>query len=259
MHLPLGYNEQLITPHKRRDMAAHWSFVADHHGSSIILPDGCCDIILRFTINEQQTPTHFTPIITGPATMPYPVTYAPGDGWAGLRVYPANARALWGDRLKSAQDHMLLGEDALAHMPELAALIKNITPTTSVHRALQSLPALQEHDAEQHSIHQIISLIHLAGGRVSINQIADATHHSARHILRMFRNMVGLPVKKYARIVQFQRALKLLSDNKLASADVAFEAGYADQAHMIRAFKSFGGFSPANIPANLHLPGLPVI
>jgi AraC-like DNA-binding protein len=259
MHLPLGYHEQLITPKSRRQTAAHWSFVADHAGTSIVLPDGCCDVILRFTVDEHHVPANITPIITGPATSPFNIEYAPGDGWAGLRIYPANARTLWGDQLLNAQDQILTGEKAITQLPSLAALIKSISPQTNIHDALLALPPLQNTDDDRHLVHKLIDLIHLSGGQISINQMAECTNHSTRHILRTFRNMVGLSVKLYARIIQFHRALNLLQNADLSSTDVALECGYADQAHMIRAFQKFGGFSPNRIPANLSLPGLPVI
>lgn len=259
MHLPLGYTEQLVTPKSRRHTAAHWSFIADHVGTSIVLPDGCCDVILRFTVDEHHAPASISPIITGPATSPFSIDYAPGDGWAGLRIYPANARTLWGDQLPNAQDQILTGDHAITQLPNLAALINTITPQTNIHDALLALPPLQNIDDDRHLVHQLIDLIHISGGQISINQLATSTSHSTRHILRTFRNMVGLSVKLYARIIQFHRALNLLQNASLPNADVAFECGYADQAHMIRAFQKFGGFSPSRIPSNLSLPGLPVI
>jgi AraC-like DNA-binding protein len=259
MHLPIGYNEQLVTPKSRRQTAAHWSFIADQEGEAVILPDGCCDIILRFALDQQNRPTNLTPIITGPATSPYHVEYEPGDGWAGLRVYPANARTLWGVQLGNAQDHILQGEAAIAHLPSLSKLLQSLQPNSDIHTALLALPPLQNTHNDRHLVHNLIDLIHVSGGQISINQLAQNTDHSPRHILRTFRNMVGLSAKLYARIVQFHRALNLVQKTDLSNAEIAAECGYADQAHMIRAFQKFGGFSPSRIPANLSLPGLPVI
>ncbi len=175
MLLPLGYHEQLITPKSRRHTAAHWSFVADHRGASIILPDGCCDIIVRFSVDGHHAPTNITPIITGPATSPFNIEYKPGDGWAGLRIYPANARTLWGHQLPTAQDHILKGDEAIAHLPGLAALLEAVTPQTHIHDALLALPPLQNTDDDRHLVHQLIDLIHVSGGQTSINQMAEST------------------------------------------------------------------------------------
>ena len=58
---------------------------------------------------------------------------------------------------------------------------------------------------------------------------------------------VGMGPQLYGAVLRFQRAVRLLHRG-LTLVHTAHEAGYADQAHMIRAFRRYGGFTPARMP-----------
>lgn len=66
---------------------------------------------------------------------------------------------------------------------------------------------------------------------------------------RLFNELVGANPKEYARIVRFQKSLKLLQhyteDTNLAQ--IAYQCGYADQSHFIREFKQFSGYTPLSL------------
>ena len=81
-------------------------------------------------------------------------------------------------------------------------------------------------------------------GRAPIGWICDRLGRSRRYLASRFREQVGLPPKTVARIMRFDRAVSLLgrSDDRLA--DIAFECGYFDQAHLNRDFREFAGLSP---------------
>jgi AraC-like DNA-binding protein len=66
-----------------------------------------------------------------------------------------------------------------------------------------------------------------------------------RTLQRLFEQHVGLTPKLYSRICQFHASLQHLNRNKFTDmSGVAFENGYADQSHLIRAFKEFTNYSP---------------
>jgi len=93
---------------------------------------------------------------------------------------------------------------------------------------------------------------------MEIEAMAQVADISDRHFRREFAKAVHVSPKTYCSVIRFHRALRLIMHSGLSLADTAFEAGYADHAHMARAFTKFGGFSPSNIPENLSLPGLPI-
>jgi len=81
-------------------------------------------------------------------------------------------------------------------------------------------------------------------GRVPVAALAAELGWSRRRLVMRFREHVGLPPKRYARILRFQHALELLIRNGSRLADVALECGYYDQAHMNRDFRLFAGVTP---------------
>jgi AraC-like DNA-binding protein len=81
-------------------------------------------------------------------------------------------------------------------------------------------------------------------GRAPIGWICDRLGSSRRHLATRFREQVGLPPKTVARIMRFDRAVVLLGRHEARLADVAFECGYYDQAHLNRDFREFAGTSP---------------
>lgn len=99
-----------------------------------------------------------------------------------------------------------------------------------------------------------LDTIHFSGGRIRVDRLADTVGCSSRHLNRLFRANVGLGCKIYIQLAQFHRTLRLVGSEGISLTDAAFEGGYADHAHMTRAFRSFGGFAPTSIPENLTLP-----
>jgi AraC-like DNA-binding protein len=88
-----------------------------------------------------------------------------------------------------------------------------------------------------------------SGGAVPIGQLASEVGWSHRHLIARFRQQVGLTPKTAARLVRFDRVWRRLDQPQpLDWADLAREAGYADQAHLIREFHRFTGTTPTAFP-----------
>ena len=62
---------------------------------------------------------------------------------------------------------------------------------------------------------------------------------------RKFTREVGLTPKLYTRIKRLQTVLRMLDQHeKVGWADIAYGAGYVDQAHFIKDFRNFAGVTP---------------
>lgn len=86
-----------------------------------------------------------------------------------------------------------------------------------------------------------------ARGAVSIGGLARELGWSRKRLIERFRGEIGLTPKVAARLLRFTHALELLdADQRVSWADVAAGAGYYDQAHFIREFRSFAGLSPGD-------------
>jgi AraC-like DNA-binding protein len=92
-------------------------------------------------------------------------------------------------------------------------------------------------------------------GRVGVQELAEETGWSRRHLLTRFRGQVGLAPKPTARVLRFQRAARLLVPTAVydgstttaarSIAEVAAECGYADHAHLVREFHALAGCTPS--------------
>jgi AraC-like DNA-binding protein len=88
------------------------------------------------------------------------------------------------------------------------------------------------------------------GGVVRIGQIADEVGWSHRHLIARFRQQVGLRPKTAARVVRFKEVRRRLDERRpLDWGQIAADAGYADQAHLIRDFRRFTGTTPTEFLA----------
>jgi AraC-like DNA-binding protein len=68
---------------------------------------------------------------------------------------------------------------------------------------------------------------------------------SARNLRRAFHDVVGLGPKAFARIMRFQRALHAARQGSdIDWSDIARNAGYYDQSHLIADFRAFAGTTP---------------
>jgi AraC-like DNA-binding protein len=89
------------------------------------------------------------------------------------------------------------------------------------------------------------------GGGVAIGRLAAEVGWSHRHLIDRFRRQVGLSPKTAARLVRFDGVWRRL-DQAGGRPDwglVAAEAGYADQAHLVREFRQFTGTTPTGFLA----------
>lgn len=93
-----------------------------------------------------------------------------------------------------------------------------------------------------------------SAGRVGVQELADDTGWSRRHLLTRFRGQVGLAPKTTARVLRFHHASRLLAPASVYSgtpsiaqpsiSDVAATCGYADQSHLVREFHALAGCTP---------------
>lgn len=94
-----------------------------------------------------------------------------------------------------------------------------------------------------------------SGGTVPISRIADEVGWSHRHFIARFKQQVGLTPKTGARLVRFDAVWQRIEQCRpLDWGRVAADAGYADQAHLIRDFRQFTGTTPAEFLARTFPP-----
>jgi AraC family transcriptional regulator len=80
--------------------------------------------------------------------------------------------------------------------------------------------------------------------QASLGELAAAVGRHPTHVARVFRREYGLSVGEYARSLRLEWAASRLALDDAPLAQVALEAGFADQSHFTRAFRRHAGVTP---------------
>jgi AraC-like DNA-binding protein len=96
-----------------------------------------------------------------------------------------------------------------------------------------------------------------SGGQLPVAELAARVGWSERHLRHRFAAETGLSPKEAAQVVRFDRARRRLGSSVARGGDVdlavlAADCGYADQAHLTRAWRRFTGLPPRRWMAAEH-------
>ena len=107
------------------------------------------------------------------------------------------------------------------------------------------LDRLAEHYKDDSALDEAVKLIRSTGGQLSVEEVGERVCLSRKQLERKFVATVGTTPKTFARISRFLNICHHLDwyrDSTLTR--LAHECGYFDQAHFIREFSAFTGFTP---------------
>ena len=79
---------------------------------------------------------------------------------------------------------------------------------------------------------------------VRLAELAAVAGVGTFRLLRAFRKVHGVPPHRYQLAQRIERAKRLIRDQAGPLAAIAFETGFADQAHLTRNFKRWAGVTP---------------
>jgi AraC-like DNA-binding protein len=98
----------------------------------------------------------------------------------------------------------------------------------------------------------VAGFIESSFGAMSMKQVSSEVGYSIRSVDRAFRQGFGLSPKFYARVIRFQRAIKMLSgEGDVDLAEITFACGYYDQSHFTHEFIDFTSQPPTQYRALL--------
>jgi AraC-like DNA-binding protein len=243
------YSELRPSPGLAPWIECFWSIRAGPGPSTLnrVLPDGCSDLIVGVEGSPSATivGTMRTALVTplaGSAKL-FGVRFHPG---AALRIFDTPLteltdrriplESLWG----SAADEL---SQALAEAPGPAGPGRAERLLAARLTGAATRPHGDEALAER-----AVTLFRRARGGIGVRQAAAALGVGERRLQRAFDRSVGLSPKVLARVLRFRTAVRGLdgaASGPVSWAGLAVGAGYADQAHFIRDFRTLAGLTPA--------------
>jgi len=86
----------------------------------------------------------------------------------------------------------------------------------------------------------------------NFSQVAAKTNYTTRHLRRLFAKEIGMSPKAYHQVKRITYVMACMSQGKHQNlTELAYAAGYSDQAHLTRDFRKYIGVSPRRYLAQL--------
>ena len=147
--------------------------------------------------------------------------------------------------------HTLFGKcvllEALMPPSQIETIVRQLTEAISdfdrLHVIENFLIQRLNSRANQRQIILSVEIIKKHAGNLKITMLAQQLKISQSQLERRFRKIVGASPKKFASIVRFRNVLNI-APSESSMTQLGLEAGFFDQAHFIKDFKSFTGITP---------------
>ena len=191
-------------------------------------PDGCVEIIRRLAGRSRWNGDQPGSFAVGLIERPEPFEISGDSRFEGLRLWPWAWGCLSGPPLT-----MLRGCWLPFEAPDFSEVEARLAETGRLNAIGRAIVAAH-----------------------TVAEMSDATGMGPRALQRWFSARVGLPPRRYLRLLRFQRAFES-APGQPSLAGHAAETGFADQAHMAREFRALAGTSAGAARARARGPFLP--
>ncbi|KAA2223359.1 helix-turn-helix domain-containing protein [Chryseobacterium sediminis] len=217
-----------------------------------IIPDGCMEMIFHYGDLYKQ-------YINGKAVL-QPRSCVFGQLTEPLKIEPTGITGIFSVRFHhdgfipfaaipiKEMDNQAIPLEKLfgIHGTELE---KNVlqAPTTEekIHIVETFLLKRLNRETIDRIVQSTIDLLLNVDGKISVNELSRQTNINRRQLERKFSSVIGLSPKQLSKTIRLQTTLKHLLNKEYTSLTaLAHESEYYDQAHFIKDFKEFTGFTP---------------
>jgi AraC-like DNA-binding protein len=228
-----------------------WARSASATGFIRVIPDGCVDLFV-----SSQGPGRCQAMIAGPATTFYDLRADKNCVLAGLRFRPGTAAAVFGRPISEFTNRLVPVDSVFGVTGDRVTetVFAATTPSQRV-AALQQMLTEYLADTEPVVDTAVIGAIGLLQQRPHwpVSDLAATVDLSERQLRRRFETAVGFGPKRLGRILRLQRLLELIHarGGRVRWSELAIEANYADQPHMINECRALAGTSPVALPRGM--------
>ena len=237
----------------------YWVFKSNQPLNTLTFPIGCPQIIFH-----KQTPLYIPELgisqseftVSGQVNF-HSHLYANGNVEMIVVVFqPFTLKAFLNLPISLLHNQEVSGYDLEnKHLKRLAAQVLDCENTSLCISVIEQWLLSQIADVltlkTEYNIKRIAAAIQqlFAMPTIPVIELASIACVSKKQFERLFKELVGTNPKEYARIVRFQKSLKLLQhySDGANQAQLAYQCGYADQSHFIREFRRFSGYTPLSL------------
>lgn len=229
--------------------------IIESEGSFVnrLLPDTSPVIAFRFKGQTHDIRDHVADafpisVVSGLRKSVRMVSYAQNTGNILVLFREAGASAFFKEPLHElfglslSLDHFIPGR-------KISALEEQLTCAADHHQRITIVEQFLHSKLYNAKPDQLISLalqkIHAAAGIIKVKELTDTLYISRDAFEKRFRKVAGTSPKQFAAIIRMKSITCQRPKNLLLS-DIAYDAGYFDQAHFNKDFKLFTGQTPTD-------------
>jgi len=202
-------------------------------------------ITTKATINDKRT-NYLT--LFGQTVFPETLTIKDNFTLIAYFFKPFSLFSLFGISAKELTDYPIdLNLLSQLKANELRERLLNAESTDNMLALLNDFifTLITKKNAEKEIIKSATAIIATRPSKESLIMVQNELCMTERTFERMFEKNIGIPPNLFRRICQFNSAFQQLNTRQFSKlSDLAFQNGYADQSHFIRAFKEFTNITP---------------
>jgi len=224
----------------------------------IVFPSGNMEVIFNLGEGVWKTKKegafYTTPAIElwGQITRPLAIRSLGKNRMLGVRFYPHSAAYFFKEKMSEFNNEIIDGSDLFG--ASIKALRDRLLGSTDIDDRIRwiedylwtRLTLSDKKHSKIQFIGEIADHLRNPSTQEKMKSISLHNHISTRYLTQLFTEYTGLAPKLYAKIHRFQYSLNLLQAHEQKLTGVAYDAGYFDQSHFIREFKSFTGITPSS-------------
>lgn len=224
-----------------------------------VLPDACVELFFNYTSSPVAVISdelHKRSIITCRMSRPVDVQMRKGNGVIAICFHPAMAYRFIQTPMHELSDTTIALSDIWGCIAaEIEDRMAEYSDNESrVNIAQKYLFKKLVNGKDDLQIVHCLKQIRLSDGLISVGKLVCETGLSQRHLSRKFQEYVGLSPKEYLRVSRFILSLEHLKKYPVFSlTEVACKSGYYDQAHFIRDYKDYTGYTPGQVVRAGHI------
>ena len=233
-----------------------WVMESEHaddiYPHELIMPDGIVELVFHYgdPFYTWQDGSRFSQPRSFAISMMRKCIAIESSGRIGIlavRFYPWGAYHVFDTPIATFLDQTI-GTDRLwsNHDQVMADVLSADGSEQRVARVQQFLlEQLDVYRRDEPAVDEAVKLIRRSKGRLSIEEVCARTGFSAKQLGRKLVGSVGVTPKIFSRVTRFLDICSRLGDHRhLTLAQLAHDCGFHDQAHFIKEFKAFAGFTP---------------
>ncbi|MBP0905441.1 DUF6597 domain-containing transcriptional factor [Mariniflexile gromovii] len=227
-----------------------WEVYGGHNVKEVILPQGAIELV--FNLGDEitgilpgdkslNTPACF---IQGLNTNIISVKYIGQQHLFGIRLMPSSVKKLY--KIDSGELKNILVDLTLIK-PQFMSLWHQLMEVKSFEKRVQVIenefPLIEKPDCLRTQKMCNMFFTNSIEGFESVEALSKSIHYSTRQVNRKAHSLFGISGEELTTYKKYLRSVNLIHAGNYTLSEVAYEAGFFDQAHFCRNFKMFSGIT----------------